>query len=40
MYEKWLEPLSKCALFEGIDKAQMLGILQCMNLTVHEFKKK
>ncbi|RNC28586.1 MAG: cAMP-activated global transcriptional regulator CRP [Candidatus Dichloromethanomonas elyunquensis] len=39
MYEKWLKPLSECALFEGIPKDEMLVILQCMNLSIHEYKK-
>ncbi|NLI91173.1 MAG: Crp/Fnr family transcriptional regulator [Peptococcaceae bacterium] len=39
MYEKWLEPLSQCALFEGITQEEMLGILQCMNLKIYEYKK-
>lgn len=39
MFEKWLEPIAKCALFEGIDSEQMLNILRCLNLKVYDYRK-
>lgn len=39
MYEKWLDTLSRCALFENISRDQMLSILNCMNLKIQEYKK-
>ncbi len=39
MYEKWLDTLSQCALFENIRRDQMLSILTCMNLRISEHKK-
>lgn len=39
MYKKWLEPITKCVLFEGIGTEELLGVLQCMNLTLSEYKK-
>lgn len=39
VYRKWLGSISKCALFDGIPTEQLLGVLQCMNLKISEFKK-
>jgi len=39
MYEKWLDTLSKCALFENIQIEEMRGILHCMNTNIQEYKK-
>lgn len=39
MYEEWLDPITSCALFEGIETSELLGVLQCMNLSVNEYKK-
>jgi CRP-like cAMP-binding protein len=39
MYEKWLRPLSQCALFEGIADNDMRAILQCMNPKIQTYKK-
>lgn len=39
MYTRWLETITKCALFEGIATEELLGVLQCMNLNINEYKK-
>lgn len=39
MYKKWLEPITRCALFKGIGTEELLGVLQCMNLNINEYKK-
>jgi len=39
MYEKWLDIIAKCELFEGISPDEMRSILKCMNLKVLEYKK-
>ncbi|WP_368293295.1 Crp/Fnr family transcriptional regulator [Dehalobacter sp. TBBPA1] len=39
MYEKWLKPLSSCALFDKIEPSEILGILHCMNIKIHDYKK-
>lgn len=39
MVEKWLDILSRCALFENIDNDEMHGILRCMNMRIQEYKK-
>jgi CRP-like cAMP-binding protein len=39
MYRKWLNSIAKCALFQGIATDELLGVLQCMNLNLNEYKK-
>ncbi|HHV65972.1 MAG TPA: Crp/Fnr family transcriptional regulator [Peptococcaceae bacterium] len=39
MFQKWLDSITKCALFEDIPTEQLLGVLQCMNLKVNEYRK-
>lgn len=39
MYEKYLEPLTGCSLFEGIYTDELLGILPCLNIKILEYKK-
>jgi len=39
LYEEWLDTLTKCALFEGIDQDNLRDILQCMNVKINNYKK-